>query len=632
MKIISKVLETVSKIKEGVNGLIASCKKVKKIISPFYERISKEKITLPLVKIQVSKKLAVALTFITIHVAEWLVVQSFSSHAAQDTNLKENPLETTTSAKQIMTVMGNIVLTASIFSMKRALSFFLRNNLERNLKDNMAQDWLSNKASTGLTYIQEMDKNKEMLPVSEIFSSHIGACSRSVSIGTSILSDMTSILINLYYVGKLFNPQLMFVTSIYGISIGVLSHKLFNQAYSDLSVDVSKQASEINLKITNIQQFGSQTVAYQGEKNELEKLVLAFRAREHLAKTALLIEIKGEFVFGSINQIFSPLIDILFPQYALLSFTNRSMAYFMNQTMNTIMNRMQNIIQKSTQEVPEVMLGIEQVTQYKSLMNQWKNFTSLKLVKQAYKNESRTFSIQNFKVHIFKKDKKDTLDNAKQILEQPNLLWGSKAKKGVSLDFIKGKVYLFPDKSGRGKTTILKAFFGMYPLASGKVTFPCKSNEIRFVSRNTFLPVKGTLLEAITFPTIVNKENEAALKAQIEKYIDEVGFLEPDDHKKALCERAEWANKLSDGEKQRFAIIGILINKPKVLVLDEALGNLDKPSKNILENLLKTALSESVILYADHHPIPGFADYVVQIKDGSLSCKEESQWRSSFKM
>jgi ABC-type uncharacterized transport system fused permease/ATPase subunit len=638
-KACEKAKDALTSIRQTAQNFSATAVKIKNITQPFLKKVFKEKISIPVIRLHISKGVAIAVSYVGIHCLEFWLMRYFSTFANQPASKteqlnghSETPSSTATTFSHLMIACGNIVMNISLFSMKRALSYYLRNSVETALKDKMAKSWLSHKASTGITYLQEIEGN-EMLPVSEIFSNHIAMCTKSMSLALNSSGDIISIIICLLHLKALFsNPKLVMHLLGYCIALAALQYKLFNKDYEELFTDISKKSSEINSQIINIQQFGMQTVAFQGEIPTQQKLLASFREREFLSKKLILLEIKSQSIFNGLTQAVSPLLDFVFPELASFSFTNRAGGYFYNQILSVLTDKTINLANLFTQELPAVKVSVDQVDQFNRLMKQWSDFKRLNLLEQAYDKKSLHLSVLCFRVHIFDRSKKDTIKDASKILKNPNLLWGGIARTGVSCHFKKGKVYLFPDLSGRGKTTILKAFLGLYPLASGKVVLPCKPEEVRFVSRNTFLPLKSTLLEAITFPDIPNKANEKAIQELIKIYIDKVGFEKPEKYREALLEPAEWSTKLSDGEKQRFAIIGVLIKRPKVLVLDEALGNLDVPSKFLIEKLIKQELKDTIILYADHHPVPGFVDFVVRIDKGNLSCIKEEQYDYPYQM
>lgn len=634
----NKAKNTLANIQNTVKDLHTSTQKLNHIVQPFLKKIVKEKVSFPFVRLQVNKGIAIAASYIGIHFLEFGLMHYFSTFGNQTsaeiekTNQNSKDLSTTnTTISHLAIACGSLLIKISLFSIRRSLSYYLRNSVEFKLKNKMAQTWLSNKTSAGITYLQEIEGNELLLPISEIFSHHIAMCSKSVSYVIDITDDSLSIFINAFFLKKMLDkPKALIYLLAYGFLIAVAQHKIFYKGFENVFTDISTKSSEITEQVTNVQQFGAQTIAFNGEQLTRDKLLNSFRDRELLARRLHSLETKSQVIMSSLNQVLTPFLDFAFPEHALLSFTDRSWGYFYNQSISNIMNRILNLSTLLTQELPAVRVSIDQVSQFDRLMKQWDNFNKLELLKQDFNSKAQDLVLSDFKVHIFNNSKKDTIDNAAEILKTPNLLWGNMTQSGVSQTFKKGKVYLFPDLSGSGKTTILKAILGMYPLACGRVLFPCKANEISYISRNIFLPIKRTLLETITFPSIIKKEEEKSICELNLIYIKRLGFVNPERYRDALLETAEWSSKLSDGEKQRFALIGVLIKKPKVLVLDEAFGGLDVPSKFLVEKVIKEELKNSIILYADHHPIPGFVDYVIKINNGDLTCIKETDYDYSY--
>jgi len=78
------------------------------------------------------------------------------------------------------------------------------------------------------------------------------------------------------------------------------------------------------------------------------------------------------------------------------------------------------------------------------------------------------------------------------------------------------------------------------------------------------------------------------------------------------------ANDLSHGEKQRTAICRALLPKPKLILADEATGNLDPENKTRILDLLFSAVKEhdTTLLAVTHdHELLGRFDRVVDFKD-----------------
>lgn len=639
----AKVNSSYQFVRKSAGKILTTAQKLKHLTLPYLKTMNKEILSMPVSGLKIRKSVAIAASYIGIHVLEYGITYYFSTSAVSPNNESEEqtsgkPLIVQTTKAQLILASCNIIVATSLFAAKRFIAYYVRDSVEKPLKKKLAKDWLSNNASNGITFLQEIEGN-EMPPVADIFSNHIAMSTKGISLALNITSDAFTMITQLYFIKKLFNNlKLLAFLSGYGLTIVGLRRVLLSNAYERLFGNISKKSADINARITNIQQFSMQTICSRGEAQEFQKIAPLFEVREELSKQLVWFEIQESSTFQLLQNITNALLDFLFPELSNLTFYNRRAAYFYRQIFNEFIEKLGKLSSYLTQEIPPVSVSIDHVVYFKSLLTQWNKFTRLKLLEQEFlknnkKSKREGLSLHQFKLHISKKPtedpednpKKDILHNIKKMLENPNLLRGEDGL-GVSIVFKKGYIYLFNDHSGTGKTTFLRAILGMYPLACGKVRVSSEPKEICFISRNTFVPAQKTLLEIIAAPDEPSKESAELARV----YIDKVGFgKDAQKFKDSLFLSTDWSRRLSDGEKQRFAIIGVLMRKPKVLILDEALGNLDITSKILLETIIKEELintKNTTIFYADHHPIPGFADVVVEIKNGKLICTPENQY------
>ncbi len=75
-------------------------------------------------------------------------------------------------------------------------------------------------------------------------------------------------------------------------------------------------------------------------------------------------------------------------------------------------------------------------------------------------------------------------------------------------------------------------------------------------------------------------------------------------------------SNLSGGQKQRISIARTLLRKPKVLILDEAISNIDIESEEIILNILSKLKSDMTIILITHRlRNTEIADYIYFLKD-----------------
>jgi len=129
--------------------------------------------------------------------------------------------------------------------------------------------------------------------------------------------------------------------------------------------------------------------------------------------------------------------------------------------------------------------------------------------------------------------------------------------------------------SGSGKTTMLRIIAGLEAPSAGSVTIngrdvtalPPYRREIGMVFQDFLLFPHRTVAENILFPLKMQGSGEDAKQRNLD-WVTGLVQLE------GLEER--FPHQLSGGQKQRVALARGLVSRPKVLLLDEPLANLDR--------------------------------------------------------
>lgn len=150
------------------------------------------------------------------------------------------------------------------------------------------------------------------------------------------------------------------------------------------------------------------------------------------------------------------------------------------------------------------------------------------------------------------------------------------------------KHYIICGPSGAGKSTLLRTLAGLWPWAEGKIAI---SENIAFVPQHSYMP-DGTLLQAIQYP-MVNIYDLEVIGELLEKA--NLGHL----HDK-LHVVDEWNRILSGGEKQRICLLRAILQKPDLLIMDEAFSALDSKNVARMYQLMKEYLPNTVILAVSH--------------------------------
>ncbi|MDP9007947.1 MAG: ABC transporter ATP-binding protein [Pseudomonadota bacterium] len=176
------------------------------------------------------------------------------------------------------------------------------------------------------------------------------------------------------------------------------------------------------------------------------------------------------------------------------------------------------------------------------------------------------------------------------------------AVRGVSFDVIDrpgaGEIIVFLGPSGCGKSTILKAVAGLIVPTEGEIFL--EGEPVTDVSRD-----RGMVFQAYTsFGWLTVRQNveyglrmrgvgAAERREQSDKYLKAVGLAEFADR---------YPKDLSGGMKQRVAIARTLINKPRVVLMDEPFGALDPQTRWGMQSLLLdiSHTEDHAILFVTH--------------------------------
>ncbi len=179
---------------------------------------------------------------------------------------------------------------------------------------------------------------------------------------------------------------------------------------------------------------------------------------------------------------------------------------------------------------------------------------------------------------------------------------GTEAVRDVSFDVADkpgvGEVVVFLGPSGCGKSTILKAVAGLLPPTKGEILVD--GSAVDGVGRD-----RGMVFQAYTsFGWLTVRDNvEYGLRLQgvpaaerrerSEKYLKSVGLADFADR---------YPKDLSGGMKQRVAIARTLINRPRIILMDEPFGALDPQTRWGMQGLLLdvSRTEDPTILFVTH--------------------------------
>ena len=149
------------------------------------------------------------------------------------------------------------------------------------------------------------------------------------------------------------------------------------------------------------------------------------------------------------------------------------------------------------------------------------------------------------------------------------------------LELKPGEHVLIVGERGAGKTLLFRAIVGLWPWGSGKITRPARQS-IAFIPTHAYIP-PGVLRSSITYPRVADAANDAA----IAKALADVGL---DRLKPMLGKAGRWDRELNDDEKQRIAFARVILQRPRWVVIDNALDLVDPVSRRRIEAIFTGTL------------------------------------------
>ena len=154
--------------------------------------------------------------------------------------------------------------------------------------------------------------------------------------------------------------------------------------------------------------------------------------------------------------------------------------------------------------------------------------------------------------------------------------------------------------SSTGKSTLVRVCAGLWPVARGDLTLPDPA-QMMILPQKSYLPL-GSLRGALLYPDPALKLSDERLRAALETMgLAALGVR--------LDEVARWDQVLSNGERQRLAMARLILHRPRVVILDDALSALEETAQSALIARLRRELPEATIVSLAQRPAsPGVHD------------------------
>lgn len=212
---------------------------------------------------------------------------------------------------------------------------------------------------------------------------------------------------------------------------------------------------------------------------------------------------------------------------------------------------------------------------------------------------------------------------------------GLHALADIDLQVEEGKTHAIIGPNGAGKSTLLNVIIGRLPPTSGAVVFdgtvltgkkPHEINQLGVarVFQTPEIFAELSVLQNVMTPAFAKRDgafkinmfrqlsNETAIREEAEHMLDDVGLID---------RREVHAGSLSRGDKRRLELAMCLIQKPRLLLLDEPTAGMSRHDTNTTIDLLKKIKSRGmtkVIIEHDMHVVFSLADKITVLAGGRI--------------
>ena len=200
--------------------------------------------------------------------------------------------------------------------------------------------------------------------------------------------------------------------------------------------------------------------------------------------------------------------------------------------------------------------------------------------------------------------------------------YGDKAAvEDLSLHIAPGEIYGFIGHNGAGKTTTLRSVAGIQQFDGGEIFIDgvsLKEDALECKRRMAYVPDNPDLFEYMSgikylnFIADVFGVSAADRKRDIQDLAERFGLAE---------DLGQPISAYSHGMKQKLALIGALIHKPRLILMDEPFVGLDPKAAHLLKTMMRELCNQGGAIFFSTHVLEvaeKLCDKVAIIKDGKL--------------
>ena len=194
----------------------------------------------------------------------------------------------------------------------------------------------------------------------------------------------------------------------------------------------------------------------------------------------------------------------------------------------------------------------------------------------------------------------------------------TKAVDNLSFTVEKGEIFGLLGENGAGKTTTFRIILGLIIASSGNVTLDGKkidyslTDKIGYVTEERSLLTKTTVKDQILLYGVLKGMSEDNILKEMRKWLKKFQISDYENRK---------IKELSKGNQQKIQFIAAVINKPKLLILDEPFSGLDPINVEMLKKaIIELQETGCSIIFSSHQmeQIEDFCEKLVILSHGKV--------------
>ena len=191
-----------------------------------------------------------------------------------------------------------------------------------------------------------------------------------------------------------------------------------------------------------------------------------------------------------------------------------------------------------------------------------------------------------------------------------------KAVDDLSFEVNENEIFGLLGVNGAGKTTTFRMIVGLLDPDEGKITLNNKpidysvTDRIGFLTEERSLLVKMSVKEQIIYYATLKGMDKKTIEKEMDYWLDRLHMMQFKDKK---------LKELSKGNQQKVQFITSIINRPKLLILDEPFTSLDPFNVSLLVEILKELCNNgTLVIFSSHRMehVEMFCDRLLILVEG----------------